>query len=1216
MLINNSMELMANNSYKYLKLLVLGFAWILLTSTELRSSHIVGGEMSYKCLGGQVYEITLTLRRDCFNGSPEAEFDDPAHIGIFDSEGAIVRSRGQFGLLLLDFRNDDTLNEILRTECEVVGGDVCVHTTTYRGKIELPFLKGGYVLGYQRCCRNKTITNIIDPELIGATYNIVISEDALMYCNNSPKFGAFPPIYVCGDRFINFDHHAFDQEGDSLVYSLCVPYAGADTANSKPTRPSRPPFPQVTYKPPFSLADLLGGNPALRIDQNTGLLTGQPNAIGQYLVGICVDEYRNGKLLSRVRRDFQYNVRFCTTNPVARFSASDTVLCVGDSTIKFTNNSVNARDFTWLFDYPRTNLISKDTNPEFKFPGPGKYRVALVANRAKDCIDTNYLDVYLYGDGFLRSDFNVQYESCKDSIELVVTDQSFDSLLNINRWQWNAKLNSRIFTSLNQNPRFVFQDTGKAVIQLTITSEGGCTDTIEKEFQLNFLDPQFVGDKIPICIGESTKLLKNPDPRFKYTWTPSTGLSCAFCPDPVATPTSDIVYKLVITDGNCTEEDSVLVTVSDLLNIDIKGDSVICGKDLELIANGGVESTVEWSDLSDFSNILSNGSYTLKTQVDGKKTFYVRAKSAFNCPGLDSITVRNEEVNSSISLDSVRVCEGDTFQLKIQNGNPNHQLSYTWQPDTNILSGKGTDLVTVRIPQCGHYQFKVLATNQYDCNTSDSVNAYIVCKPEADFKTEKNCDNTLVSFSNLSSPGNYFWDFGDQETSNENSPVHFYQKAGRYTVTLKVAAECKNEITKIVDVGLIMVSLKERVVSCMGKPVKLNENPDTSYRYFWTPAEGLDDPTSPNPTAHVSGTKTYKVRVSDPNIPDCFIDREITVFVPPPINLKVNNDTVLCYQSPIILHATTDSGAIVPSIEWTDEIGILLGTGYSLEKLFKDSMYVFAYATDAYGCGDVDSFRIVPIDTSYDIIGKDKLCPGKDGPIEFINLDGHKYKFDWTPERFIITNRDQARILVKPSDTTVFYLTFINEYGCAYQDSFKVNISRFDPPLLAFADPDTIFLGQSTQLSTTPGYMDYEWIIPYNLTCIKCPDPEASPESSTLYTVKARNEDGCEGIAEVSVFVKRPKCNEEDVFFPNVFSPNDDMENDILRIRSNFLESVELYVYNRWGEKVFETKDINHWWDGTYKGVKLPPDVYGYYFIATCVDGQTYAKKGNVTLLR
>ena len=130
----------------------------------------------------------------------------------------------------------------MRTECEVIGGDVCVHTTTYIDTVYLKPRLGGYTLAYQRCCRNKTITNIVDPELVGATYSITITNDALLYHNSSPRFKAWPPVYVCGDRPIAFDHSATDQEGDSIVYSLCVPYSGADTANSKPTTPSRPPF--------------------------------------------------------------------------------------------------------------------------------------------------------------------------------------------------------------------------------------------------------------------------------------------------------------------------------------------------------------------------------------------------------------------------------------------------------------------------------------------------------------------------------------------------------------------------------------------------------------------------------------------------------------------------------------------------------------------------------------------------------------------------------------------------------------------------------------------------------------------------------------------------------------------------------------------------------------------------------------------------------------
>ena len=168
----------------------------------------------------------------------------------------------------------------------------------------------------------------------------------------------------------------------------------------------------------------------------------------------------------------------------------------------------------------------------------------------------------------------------------------------------------------------------------------------------------------------------------------------------------------------------------------------------------------------------------------------------------------------------------------------------------------------------------------------------------------------------------------------------------------------------------------------------------------------------------------------------------------------------------------------------------------------------------------------------------------------------------------------------------------------------------------ATADPDTIYLGESTTLHVTKGFNKYQWIIPYDLSCLDCTDPIASPKYSILYTVKAVNDDGCEESVDVAVIVIRPKCNEEDVFMPNVFSPNQDNNNDILRIESKFIESVEMYIYDRWGEKVFETKDIANWWDGSYKGSELPPDVYGYYFKVVCNDGQKYSKKGNVTLLK
>ncbi|HMR42869.1 MAG TPA: gliding motility-associated C-terminal domain-containing protein, partial [Saprospiraceae bacterium] len=84
----------------------------------------------------------------------------------------------------------------------------------------------------------------------------------------------------------------------------------------------------------------------------------------------------------------------------------------------------------------------------------------------------------------------------------------------------------------------------------------------------------------------------------------------------------------------------------------------------------------------------------------------------------------------------------------------------------------------------------------------------------------------------------------------------------------------------------------------------------------------------------------------------------------------------------------------------------------------------------------------------------------------------------------------------------------------------------------------------------------------------------------------------------------------------NAFTPNDDDVNDVLFVRGLFIDEVYFAVYNRWGEKVFESNALADGWDGTYKGKKVDPDVYGYYLRVKCFNGQDFFKKGNVSVLR
>ncbi|HND86894.1 MAG TPA: hypothetical protein PK971_01125, partial [Saprospiraceae bacterium] len=173
------------------------------TASRLCATHIVGGEMTYRHLGGDTYEVTLTVYRDCYNGVPW--FDDIGHIGVYDVHWNLVGSllpKHIKGLTPVD-----TLGISLPDSCYIAPPDVCVNWSAYKDTINLPFRAGGYTLVYQRCCRNNLIRNLLkNPEDVGASYTAVLSEYTLLHGNSSPIYRSWPPPAICVHQPVNFDH--------------------------------------------------------------------------------------------------------------------------------------------------------------------------------------------------------------------------------------------------------------------------------------------------------------------------------------------------------------------------------------------------------------------------------------------------------------------------------------------------------------------------------------------------------------------------------------------------------------------------------------------------------------------------------------------------------------------------------------------------------------------------------------------------------------------------------------------------------------------------------------------------------------------------------------------------------------------------------------------------------------------------------------------------
>lgn len=346
----------------------------------------MGGDLSYLYIGNNNYEITLKLYVDCENGSPLAILQDStAIVVIYDSAGNLIDSLGIY-------RSLPKRVEDIAYSCVIPPPNACVDLYIYKDTVNLPPIPGGYSMAFQRCCRNRTLSNIVNPLDAGSTYWTYISDTTDIGFNSSPVFDSLPPNFLCNNFPLVFDHGATDPDGDSLVYELCMPFDGSFTFTPRPPKPPAPPYPNVIWKAPYDDNNVMGGNPKLEINSETGLLTVTPDDVGQFVVGICVKEFRDGVLIGRTMRDYQLNVLNCNFTVVSAFASPD-LTCSRD--VFFNNFSSGAEKYEWDFG---VNGIDTDTStqftPSYTYPDTGNYIIQLIATSG-NCVDTSKTPIHV-----------------------------------------------------------------------------------------------------------------------------------------------------------------------------------------------------------------------------------------------------------------------------------------------------------------------------------------------------------------------------------------------------------------------------------------------------------------------------------------------------------------------------------------------------------------------------------------------------------------------------------------------------------------------------------------------------------------------------------------------------------------------------------------------------------------------------------------------------
>jgi gliding motility-associated-like protein len=298
------------------------FTLFLLVNFSASATHIVGGELEFVHIRGDVYRIGMVKYFDAVNGNPGA-IGNTAIIGIFSK-----RDNRQLLRLEIPLISDEPV-PYTNPDCAI--GTLLVRRIYYAQEITVNRNnfneQEGYYMVWERCCRNNIISNIRRPQDAGLTmyleFPALVDRNGRPFINSEPQI--FPPLsdYVCINQPFFFDFSGRDPDGDELRYRLSVPINGNSTFNDPRPDPRPGPYTTVEFSPGISLTNMVPGSVPLRIDRN-GILSLTASQTGLFVFAITVEEYRNGRKIGEVRRDYQLLVIDCptATKPNVAFKAN------------------------------------------------------------------------------------------------------------------------------------------------------------------------------------------------------------------------------------------------------------------------------------------------------------------------------------------------------------------------------------------------------------------------------------------------------------------------------------------------------------------------------------------------------------------------------------------------------------------------------------------------------------------------------------------------------------------------------------------------------------------------------------------------------------------------------------------------------------------------------------------------------------------------------
>jgi gliding motility-associated-like protein len=907
-----------------------------------------------------------------------------------------------------------------------------------------------------------------------------------------------------------------------------------------------------------------------------------------------------------------------TVNPLPTALFTFDTVCLNTITT-FIDNSLNAVSWVWDFGDATT---SASQNPTHLYAADGTYNVQLIVTNSFGCVDTIVNSIIVNPNPFAVFTTDTMCFGATTTF----TDLSTGTPIT---WNWTFGDGN---TANTQNTSNIYPQDSTYIAQLIITNVFGCGDTTSNSVIV--LPQPTAGFDLTLSCAKQQSIFVDTSLGTPNTWTwdfGDGGTSTQQNPNHVYLLGGSYNVELIIGNGaGCADTIVTPITVSTVPVPGFFADTV-CFGNVTTFTNTVFDVVPIGSYFWDFGDGINTSNTANPTYIYQAPGTYTVVLTATNVNGCDSTISFPVVVNSipvaNYMVDTVCLGSPTTF-TDASTGAPNG-----WQWDFGDGGNSAVGPVTTHTYLTPGSFLTSLIVSGGSANCTDQAFQVVVVVDDVVAGISVNtpiCDGDVINFIdnsviNVGLITNWAWNFGDGNTSTQQNPTYTYANSGTYTVILTVTSNggCTSSDSITITVNANPNSVFIPIDGCLNVPSLFTDlSTGNPTNWVWDFGDG-NTSAQQNPTNTYANPGVYNVTLTVTSDSGCTSSLiEIIRIYDLPTAAFTNNIVCLNDTMNFTDQSTIPSGTIT-NWQWDFGDG---GTAtqqnpthsYStLSQTFNVQLIV----SSSVGCSDtiVQPVSVFPI-PSFDFWPT--LASGCEGDeIQFndtsVLSSGFITSYQW--------DFGDGNNSFLPNPTHIYNtagnyfvgLTMTTSDNCTATDTLSFPVVIYPNPIAGFTPspnvtsiytPNIQFIDQST------GATNYDWNFGDGFGTSTASNPNYSYQDSGYYTVTqiVISNFGCRDSIQKIVRIKA----EFTLFIPNAFSPNGDSRNQTFFAKGMGITKFRMLIFDRWGEKLFESNDINEGWDGTYKGEDLPLGVYVYRIFATDVLEENHEYIGRVTLIK